>query len=186
MYAMPQSPQLYKQLLMASGMEKYVQFARCFRDEDLRADRQPEFTQLDLEMSFTDETQIQDVIERMLAYVYKKVFNRGIRIPFARLTYNDAFAMFGSDKPDIRFELPIKDCTDCFIDTELNFLSRALEGDGKVGALHIKAREFSRSEFDSWITRAQALGAKGLLYIVIKDKQHIESPIAKFIRSRNV
>ena len=179
-YAMPQSPQLYKQLLMAAGMERYFQVARCFRDEDLRADRQPEFTQLDLEMSFIDEKVIQDIIEGLLAHIYKKVFNKELEIPFERMTYDEAFRLYGCDKPDLRFELKINDLTPLFANTELSFLRPILDKGGKIGALHV-AENFSRSELDGWVTKAQKLGAKGLLWIRINDDGTVESPVAKFL-----
>jgi len=180
-YAMPQSPQLYKQLLMASGMEKYFQIARCFRDEDLRSDRQPEFTQLDVEMSFVDEKQVQDATERMLAYMYKKALGKEITIPFARMPYDEAFAQYGSDKPDVRFELKIQDCTSLFENTELKFMRSILQKGGKIGALHVEGRQFSRGELDKWVSRATELGAKGLVYIHVKDTTKLESPISKFL-----
>lgn len=180
-YAMPQSPQLYKQLLMASGMEKYFQIARCFRDEDLRSDRQPEFTQLDVEMSFVDEKQVQDTTERMLAYMYKKALGKEIAIPFARISYDEAFAQYGNDKPDVRFELKIQDCTQLFENTELKFMRSILEKGGKIGALHVEGRQFSRGDLDKWVSRAQDLGAKGLVYIHVKSPDKLESPIAKFL-----
>lgn len=180
-YALPQSPQLYKQLLMASGMEKYFQVARCFRDEDLRADRQPEFTQLDMEMSFIDEKMIQDTIERMLGYVYKKLFGKMLSLPFQRIIYDEAFATYGSDKPDVRFDLHIKDCTALFVSTELKFLRAILDKGGRIGAIHVKGQQFSRGDLDKWVNCAQELGAKGLLYMTIRDEKNIESPIAKFL-----
>jgi aspartyl-tRNA synthetase len=180
-YAMPQSPQLYKQLLMASGIEKYYQIARCFRDEDLRADRQPEFTQLDVEMSFVDEQQVQDTTEKMLAYVYKKALGKNIALPFARMTYDEAFAQYGSDKPDIRFNVKIQDCTSLFEHTELKFMRAVLDKGGKIGGVHIEGHQFSRNDLDKWVTRAQELGAKGLVYIDIKGPDKFESPIAKFL-----
>lgn len=180
-YALPQSPQLYKQLLMAAGMEKYFQVARCFRDEDLRADRQPEFTQLDLEMSFIEEKDIQGVIERLLAYVYKKVLGKELKLPLERMAYDTAFANYGSDKPDVRFGLEIRDCTALFANTELKFLREVLAKEGKIGALHIKDREFSRSDLDRWVEKAQQLGAKGMLYIHVAEDNKLESPVAKFL-----
>lgn len=180
-YALPQSPQVYKQLLMAAGFEKYFQIARCFRDEDLRADRQPEFTQLDIELSFPDELQVQTLIEQMLAYVYKKVLKKDLPIPFERMTYEKAFSTYGSDKPDLRFSLPITECTSLFNDTQLNFMRAILDKGGKIGALHVEGHEFSRSDFDKIVTRAQELGAKGLVYIRIADEKTFESPISKFL-----
>ena len=180
-YALPQSPQLYKQLLMASGMEKYFQVARCFRDEDLRADRQPEFTQLDLEMSFVDELQVQSVIERLLAHVWKVIFNKQLSLPLPRITYAHAFDRYGSDKPDLRYELPIHDCSSLFADTTLKFLRATLDDGGKIGALHIAGHQFSRSELDGWVVQAQKLGAKGLLWIRFNEDKLPESPVAKFL-----
>ncbi len=180
-YAMPQSPQLYKQLLMASGFERYYQIARCFRDEDLRADRQPEFTQLDIEMSFIDEQAIQDTTEKMLHHVYKKTMGKELTIPFARMTYQKAFSTYGSDKPDLRFDLPITECTTLFENTTLTFMRTILDKGGKIGALHVNDREFTRGDFDKWVNRAQELGSKGLVYIHIKSEDKIESPISKFL-----
>lgn len=178
-YALPQSPQLYKQLLMAGGMEKYFQIARCFRDEDLRADRQPEFTQLDIEMSFINEQNIQDLIERLLAHLWKKVRNTDLPIPFPRMSYDHAFHYYGCDKPDTRYELKITDLTSLFASTDLKFLRTVLDEGGKIGALHVR-HEFTRSEVDGWVPQAQKMGAKGLLWIRFKDGQ-IDSPVAKFL-----
>jgi len=180
-YALPQSPQLYKQLLMAGGMERYYQVARCFRDEDLRSDRQPEFTQLDIEMSFIKEGDIQDIIERLIAYIWEKALNITIPTPFKRMTYDEAFNLYGSDKPDLRFALPIVDITTLFADTELSFLRTILDKQGKVGALHVPSKDFTRSELDSWVNKAQKLEAKGLLWIRMKEDGTIDSPVAKFL-----
>lgn len=179
-YALPQSPQLYKQLLMASGMEKYFQVARCFRDEDLRADRQPEFTQLDIEMSFITEKDIQTIIEGLIKYIWKKSFNIDLEIPFKRMTYEVAFSNYGSDKPDLRFDLGIKEITELFKDTELKFLRAILDKQGRIGAVPVYDKEFTRSELDSIVAKAQQLGAKGLLWIRCKDGA-IESPVANFL-----
>jgi aspartyl-tRNA synthetase len=179
-YSLPQSPQLYKQLLMASGMEKYFQIARCFRDEDLRADRQPEFTQLDVEMSFCDEQMVQDTIERMLAHIYKKLLGKDIALPIQRMKYDDAFAQYGSDKPDIRFELKIEDATTLFTSTELSFLRAVIDKGGKIGGLHIANAPFSHTELNRWVDRAQKAGAKGMLWIHFKDG-NVESPVSKFL-----
>ncbi len=180
-YALPQSPQLYKQILMAAGMERYFQVARCFRDEDLRADRQPEFTQLDMEMSFINERNIQDIIERLLQYILNKIFNIELQIPFARTTYHEAFSKYGSDKPDFRFELIINDLTELFVDTQLSFLSAILQKEGKVGSLHVKNHQFSRSELKSWVNAAIKNGAKGLIWIRFDENKNPESPIAKYL-----
>lgn len=180
-YAMPQSPQLYKQLLMAGGMEKYVQIARCFRDEDLRADRQPEFTQLDVEMSFIDETDIQNLIEQMLAYVFSTVFDIELSIPFSRMTHAQAFNLYGSDKPDLRFDLKIGNCTDVFHDTELSFLRAIVEKGGSIGGICVPTHTMSHTELNRWVDRAQQLGAKGLLWIHCKSETEIDSPVSKFL-----
>jgi len=181
-YALPQSPQLYKQLLMASGMEKYFQVARCFRDEDLRADRQPEFTQLDMEMSFINEKDIQDIIEQLLQHVYKSVFQQDIQIPFRRMHYDEAFGKYGSDKPDLRYDLPIHECSQLFAGTELSFLREVLDKGGKVGAVHVPAHEFSRSELEGWVGKALKFGAKGLLWMRVREDNKIESPVSKFLK----
>lgn len=180
-YVLPQSPQLYKQLLMASGMEKYYQVARCFRDEDLRADRQPEFTQLDIEMSFVDEHDIQSLIERVLSTLFKEVLDISIPTPFKRMTYDYAFDMYGSDKPDIRFNLPIVHVKDLFADTQLQFLKTVIDANGSIGAVHVDGHQFTHSELNRWTDRAIALGAKGLLWININDEGAIESPVHKFL-----
>lgn len=180
-YALPQSPQLYKQLLMAGGMERYFQIARCFRDEDSRTDRQPEFTQLDIEMSFINEKNIQDMIEGLIAHIWKKIYGITLSLPFARMTFDDAFAAYGSDKPDLRFGLKINDITSVFANTELKFLRAVLDKGGKVGALHIAGREFSRSDLDGWVGKAQELGAQGLLWVRFNQDGVAESPVSKFL-----
>lgn len=180
-YALPQSPQLYKQLLMAGGMERYFQIARCFRDEDLRADRQPEFTQLDIEMSFVNEANIQSLIERLLQHVLKKVFGRDIALPLPRMAYDDAMRLYGSDKPDLRFAMPIDDITKVFENTELAFIRSVINKNGKVGALVAKDRLFTRSELENWVTKAIKLGAKGLVWIRFDEQGNPDAPIAKFL-----
>jgi aspartyl-tRNA synthetase len=180
-YALPQSPQLYKQLLMAGGLERYFQIARCFRDEDLRADRQPEFTQLDLEMAFAAESDVQGTIERLVAHVLKKVFGRVITLPLQRMSYDEALARFGSDKPDLRYGLEITDITAVFADTQLSFIKTVLARDGKVGALQVNQREFTRSELESMVSLSLSQGAKGLLWIRYSAEGTIEAPVAKFL-----
>ncbi len=179
-YALPQSPQLYKQLLMASGFENYFQIARCFRDEDLRADRQPEFTQLDIEMSFINEHDVQSLTEQLYAFVWKKVFGKELSLPFERMTYDTAFCRYGSDKPDVRFNLPIHNIDALFKDSELKFLRAVLDKGGKIGAVAVHDHEFARSELDGMVGRAQTLGAKGLLWIRFKDGK-ADSPVSKFL-----
>lgn len=180
-YALPQSPQLYKQILMAGGMERYFQIARCFRDEDLRADRQPEFTQVDLEMSFVEEGDIFAVTERMIAHIFKKVLDYDVQVPFQRMTYQEAFRLYGSDKPDLRFALPIHDMSSLFIDTELSFIKSILDNGGKIGALHVAQYPFTRSDLDGWVKQAMRNGAKGLVWLRFNDEGKAESPIAKFL-----
>lgn len=182
-YALPQSPQIYKQLLMAGGLEKYYQIARCFRDEDLRADRQPEFTQIDVEMSFITEADIIDMIERMFVHLFAKLYNQKLAAPFPRMTYDQAFSQYGSDKPDLRYGLDIRDLTAVFFGTELKFLKSVLDSQGKIGALHVTKdqHEFSRSELVKWVDKAVELGAKGLVWIRFAPDGTIESPIANFL-----
>jgi aspartyl-tRNA synthetase len=180
-YALPQSPQLYKQILMCGGMEKYFQVARCFRDEDLRADRQPEFTQLDIEMSFIEEKHVQSLIERLLHYVFDKVLGQQLAIPFKRLTYDEAFAAYGSDKPDLRYGLKIIDFSSLFADTELKFLRDALSKGEKIGGLHVAQHNFTHSELNRWVEKAQKLGARGLLWIDFESADSISSPVSKFL-----
>lgn len=180
-YALPQSPQLYKQLLMSGGMERYFQVARCFRDEDLRADRQPEFTQLDIEMSFVKQGDIQDTIERLLSFVLDKVFAVKLALPLRRMPYHEAFGNYGSDKPDVRFAMPIHDISSAFADTTLSFMKSVLEKQGKIGAVLVKKHQFTRSELESWVSKALKNGAKGLVWIRFKEDGTPEAPIAKFL-----
>lgn len=180
-FALPQSPQLYKQLLMAGGMERYFQVARCFRDEDSRADRQPEFTQLDLEMSFVTEADVQDITERLLQYALRKACGIELSLPLPRMTYHEAFSKYGSDKPDLRFGLPIHDITSALQDTELKFLRTALDAHGKIGALLVHEHEFTRSGLEQLVTQAVELGAKGLLWIRFNEDGTPDAPAAKFL-----
>lgn len=180
-FALAQSPQIYKQLLMCASMEKYFQIARCFRDEDLRADRQPEFTQLDIEMSFIEEKDIQTLIESLLQYVLKTTFNIDIKLPLSRMKYHDAMQKYGSDKPDLRFGLPIIDLTHVFEKTEISFLKNIIDHKGKIGAISVSGKEFSRSDLDSYVKTAQEMGAKGLLWIRAKSENELDSPVAKFL-----
>jgi aspartyl-tRNA synthetase len=180
-YSLPQSPQMYKQLLMAAGFDKYMQIARCFRDEDLRADRQPEFTQLDLEMSFINEEDIMAVIDRFYKFLLKKIMNIDLPTPIKRITYDYAFSNFGSDKPDLRYDLKIQDFSSLFVNTELKFLKSVLSAGGKVGGLHVSGKAYSRSELLAWVDKAMKFGAKGLLWIRFNEECKHESPVANFL-----
>lgn len=180
-YSLPQSPQLYKQLLMSGGIERYFQMARCFRDEDLRADRQPEFTQLDVEMSFVEQEDVRQIIEEMFAYIFKKLFNVEVKLPLPMIPYDYAFGVYGTDKPDLRFNLPIYDAASLFEKTELKFLRAVLDKGQRIGALHVTDKKFTRSELDGWVNKAQDLGSKGLLYVRFAEDGTLDSPVSKFL-----
>ena len=174
-YALPQSPQLFKQLLMVAGMEKYYQIARCFRDEDFRADRQPEFTQLDIEMSFIDQEDILAVAEKILVKVWKEVVDYQISLPIPRMTYLDAMSRYGSDKPDLRFALELVDCTKYFAQTTFRVFQAPY-----VGAVVMPGGADSpRRELDAWQDWAKARGAKGLAYILVAPDGTLCGPVAK-------
>jgi aspartyl-tRNA synthetase len=174
-YALPQSPQLFKQLLMVGGMERYYQIARCFRDEDFRADRQPEFTQLDIEMSFVDQDDIQTLIEKLLVQIWQEVKNYLIPLPIPRMTYKDAMNRFGSDKPDLRFGLELTEMTEFFKDTNFRVFQAPY-----VGAVVMPGGADSpRRELDGWQDWAKARGAKGLAYILVQADGSLGGPVAK-------
>ncbi|MDP7418052.1 MAG: aspartate--tRNA ligase [Desulfobacterales bacterium] len=179
-YALPQSPQIFKQLLMISGFDRYYQIARCFRDEDLRADRQPEFTQIDLEMSFVGEDDIMGITEGMLAALFKDVLDKEIRRPFLRMSYAEAIDRFGLDKPDIRFDLELKDISDIAKNSDLKLFANAVKQGGIVKALNAKGCiHFSRKEIDDLTTFVSVYKAKGLTWIKVREEAW-QSPIAKF------
>lgn len=179
-YALPQSPQLFKQLLMVSGFDRYYQIVRCFRDEDLRADRQPEFTQIDLEMSFVGEEDVMGVAEGMIKTLFKEVLGRDIAVPFQRLPYTEAMDRFGLDKPDLRFGLELKDVSDIVKTSGFKVFAGVVEKGGKVKALNAKGCvEFSRKEIDDLTEFAAVYKAKGLAWIKVKEDGW-QSPIAKF------
>ncbi|MFY9470061.1 MAG: aspartate--tRNA ligase, partial [Solirubrobacterales bacterium] len=179
-YALPQSPQLYKQLLMIGGIERYYQIARCFRDEDLRADRQPEFTQLDLEMSFVEEDDVIAITESVLAAVLAE---GGIKVetPFERITYADAIARFGKDAPDLRYGLEIANLDSVFAASEFKVFSGALGAGGTVRAINAGARELSRAELDELTEFVRGYGAGGLVWAFVEADGGWRSPIAKFL-----
>lgn len=178
-YALPQSPQLFKQILMISGFDKYFQIVRCFRDEDLRADRQPEFTQIDLEMSFVEPEDVIAVVEEMLYHCFKTVLDIELSLPFVRLSYDEALNKYGSDKPDLRFKLEIYDVSDIVRDCQFKVFSETIKDGGVVKAICAKGfASLSRGEIDKLTQKVQSFGAKGLAWIKIKDG--FESPIVKF------
>src|SRR5215210_447905 len=178
-YALPQSPQLFKQLLMIGGFERYFQIARCFRDEDLRADRQPDFTQLDIEMAFVDVDDVIDLNERLLAHVLRRC-GVEVQLPMRRLTYDEAVSRYGSDKPDLRFGLELHDLTETFRGSEFNAFRQAVEGGAVVRGLNAGAHEMSRSDLDGLVAEATELGAKGLVWAVA-EANGWRSPVAKFL-----
>ncbi len=179
-FALPQSPQLFKQLLMVAGLEKYFQIVRCFRDEDLRADRQPEFTQLDLEMSFGEVDDILSLMERMIAHVFKQTKGIEVELPIKRLTYGEAMQRFGSDKPDIRFGLELVEVSDLVAASDFKVFAEVVNKGGRVKGINAKGcAHFTRREIDDLTKYAGVYGARGLAYIVI-TAEGVKSPIAKF------
>ena len=179
-YALPQSPQLFKQLLMMSGFERYYQVARCFRDEATRADRQPDFTQLDIEMSFVDGEDVIELNERLLAHVFERVGGPQVEVPMQRMCYDEAMGRFGTDRPDLRFGLELVDLGDALRETEFKVFRSVLEGGGSIRGLNAGRRELPRSELDGLISRAQELGAKGLVW-AFREGNGWRSPTAKFL-----
>ena len=179
-YALPQSPQLFKQLLMVAGMERYYQIARCFRDEDFRADRQPEFTQLDIEMSFVDQSDVLAVAEKILKEVFKRTLDIDIALPISHMTYHEALRRFGSDKPDLRFGNELVDVTDFFKETSFRVFQAEF-----VGAVVMPNGAASpRRELDAWQDWAKARGAKGLAYILVGEDGSLGGPVAKNLSER--
>ena len=185
-YALPQSPQLFKQLLMVAGMERYYQIVRCFRDEDLRADRQPEFTQIDVEISFPDRDLILGLMEKMVAEVYKEIKGAELALPFPRLSYDEAMRRYGSDKPDIRFGLELMDLTDLLRHSGFKVFARAVENGGAIKAIKIPGcGGYSRRELDELAPLAAAYGAGGLAYFLL-TREGIKSPVAKFLTEAEI
>ena len=184
-YALPQSPQLFKQLLMNAGFDRYYQIARCFRDEDLRGDRQPEFTQVDMEMSFLTVEEIQDLTEGMIARVMKEVKGMDVKLPFSRMTYDDAMNRYGSDKPDTRFEMELVDLGDVVKDVDFKVFQMALTSGGVVKALNAKgaASKYSRKDMDNYAHYVSQFGAKGLAWVKVEE-DGLKGPIAKFLTEK--
>jgi len=184
-FALPQSPQLFKQLLMVSGMDKYFQLARCFRDEDLRGDRQPEFTQLDMEMSFVDEEDVFSVVEGMMEKIYSRLEEK-IEVPFPRMTYREAMDRFGTDKPDLSFSLELNDVTESFSETNFKVFSGIIEKGGRIKALNFPGgAELSRKEIEGLEKVAKENGAKGLVWLAFKE-DGLQSPVKKFIKQEEI
>ena len=185
-YALPQSPQLFKQLLMVAGVERYYQIARCFRDENLRADRQPEFTQLDLELSFGDEEDVYALMEELFAEVWREILGIELTTPFPRLTFEESMRRYGTDKPDLRYGLELADLGEVFADTEVGVFKGVLEAGGSVLALAVPGGgELTRREFDDWTDWAKRRGAKGLAWGVVEagdgGASTLRSPLTKFM-----
>ncbi|MED0702079.1 MULTISPECIES: aspartate--tRNA ligase [Aeribacillus] len=181
-YALPQSPQIFKQLLMVSGFDKYYQIARCFRDEDLRADRQPEFTQIDIETSFMSQEDIMNLTEKMMAHVLKEVKGIELTLPFQRMPYDEAMARFGSDKPDVRFGLELVDVSEIVKSSAFKVFSQAVAGGGQVKLINVKGKkdEFSRKDLDALQEYVHNYGAKGLAWLKVEENE-VKGPIAKFL-----
>jgi len=184
-YALPQSPQLLKQTLMISGFDRYYQIVRCFRDEDFRADRQPEFTQIDLEMSYVDEQDVMVVTEGILAAVFRESIGMEIETPFPRITYSQAMGRYGTDRPDMRFGLELVDLSDIFSDSEFKVFKGALDKGGIIKALNVKGKseKLSRKDIDDLTDEAKQLGAKGLAWIKITGDEW-QSPVTKFLSDK--
>ncbi|MBR0038855.1 MAG: aspartate--tRNA ligase [Lachnospiraceae bacterium] len=181
-YALPQSPQLYKQLLMVSGMDRYFQLARCYRDEDLRADRQPEFTQIDMELSFVDIEDVIDVNSRFLKYLFKEVLNYDLQLPIQRMKWIDAMNDYGSDKPDTRFEMKLKDVTDVVKDCGFGVFANAVKDGGVVKGLCVKGQgAMPRKKIDALVEYAKDYGVKGLAYLSIEEDGSFKSSFSKFM-----
>ncbi|MDD6328844.1 MAG: aspartate--tRNA ligase [Lachnospiraceae bacterium] len=186
-YALPQSPQIYKQLLMCSGYDRYFQIARCYRDEDLRADRQPEFTQMDMELSFVDVDDVIDVNERLLAKLFKETLDVDVKLPIQRMTYKEAMERFGSDKPDLRFGMELCDITDVVKDSEFVVFKGAIENGGSVRGINANGQgAMPRKKIDALVDFAKGYGAKGLAYIAINEDGTYKSSFAKFMTEKEM
>ncbi|WP_276949546.1 aspartate--tRNA ligase [Enterocloster lavalensis] len=181
-YALPQSPQLFKQLLMCSGYDRYFQIARCYRDEDLRADRQPEFTQIDMELSFVDVDEVLDVNERLLQKLFKEICDYDLPLPLPRMTWQEAMDRFGSDKPDLRFSMELQDVSDVVKGCEFAVFKNALENGGSVRGINAEGQgHMPRKKIDALVEYAKGFGAKGLAYVAINEDGSLKSSFAKFM-----
>ena len=186
-YALPQSPQLFKQLLMVSGYDRYFQLARCYRDEDLRADRQPEFTQIDMELSFVDVDDVLDVNERLLQKLFKEICGYELQLPIQRMTWREAMNRFGSDKPDLRFGMELKNVSEVVKDCEFVVFKGALENGGSVRGINAEGQgHMPRKKIDALVEYAKGFGAKGLAYIAINEDGTFKSSFAKFMKEEEM
>ncbi len=180
-YALPQSPQTYKQLLMIAGFDRYFQIVKCFRDEDLRRDRQPEFTQIDVEMSFVDESDVMDVSSRLVQKLFKKILDYDVQLPIKKMSYKQAFETYGNDKPDLRFGLPIVTLNEVFEQSEFKVFRSVIDKNGVVGAIVVEeASKFSRKKIDKLTEKAKHFGAKGLAYLIYTNNE-FKGSVAKFL-----
>lgn len=186
-YALPQSPQLFKQLLMCSGYDRYFQLARCFRDEDLRADRQPEFTQIDMELSFVDMEDVMDVNERLLKKLFKEILDVDVQLPIQRMPWQEAMDRFGSDKPDLRFGMELQNVTEVVKDCDFVVFKGAIENGGTVRGINAKGEGMMpRKKIDALVEFAKGYGAKGLAYIAIQEDGTVKSSFAKFMKEEEM
>lgn len=186
-YALPQSPQIFKQLLMVAGYERYFQIARCFRDEDLRADRQPEFTQLDMEMSFMEVDEILELMEGLVAYIFKGALDKEIPVPFKRLTWDEAMDKYGSDKPDLRFDMPLYNVSEAVQGCNFQVFNSVIAGGGQVKCINVKGyANIPRRELDGLVQFVGIYGAKGMAWLQFPEEGGVKSSIAKFFTEENI
>ena len=185
-YALPQSPQIFKQLLMVGGIERYFQIAKCFRDEDLRSDRQPEFTQVDIEMSFVDQDDVMDLTERLIAHVFKEIKGIDIKLPLMKMKYDDAISKYGSDKPDLRFDMPICDITEVFKNTNFSVFKNIVDENGIINCLVVKdaASKYSRKGLDQLTEFVKTYKASGLAYLKFEDE--VTGSVAKVVSEEEI
>lgn len=186
-YALPQSPQLFKQLLMCSGYDRYFQLARCYRDEDLRADRQPEFTQIDMELSFVDVDDVIEINEKLISRLFKDILNVEINLPIPRMTWQEAMDRYGSDKPDLRFGMELKNVSEVVKNTEFSVFSDAIKNGGSVRGINVSGQaSMPRKKIDALVSFAKDYGAKGLAYLAIEEDGSIKSSFTKFLKEEEI
>ncbi len=186
-YALPQSPQLFKQLLMCSGYDRYFQLARCYRDEDLRADRQPEFTQIDMELSFVDVDDVIEINEKLISRLFKDILNVEINLPIPRMTWQEAMDRYGSDKPDLRFGMELKNASEVVKNTEFSVFSDAIKNGGSVRGINVSGQaSMPRKKIDALVSFAKDYGAKGLAYLAIEEDGSIKSSFTKFLKEEEI